>query len=423
MRAFLLTFCISIYSSFSLAVEYNFPVLDPFKATFISSAADAMLSSEGMNIVSVKFHSQIPGRSNLKYLENRDYTSIEYAFHENEDRPLVFILAGLGGSAVTGLAKFYQKTLYKAGFNSVTIPSPYLWKFSMSHLNSATPGFMERDQVDFYHFLKRVYRYRKKLSGFKSSKNYLLGYSMGGLQAVYISEYDEKQKGINFEKVVAVNPPIDLYESASNLDQLFPLYKNMSPERRHYMESKVWRLIMNLGQKFSKKAPSDEEIIDLIQSLPFENYEYKALIGRSFLDTLAAMILVSEQVRDWRVIPIYYDTLSPQASLTAAKDFTFIRYFDEILFPDLVNGPIGVEKSREELIDTMGLIGKLDYLKKTEKIKIFHNEDDIIVSNASVQLLKDLIPEERLKLYPLGGHLGNVWFPSNVNDLIMAFAN
>ncbi|MEC9284166.1 MAG: alpha/beta fold hydrolase [Bdellovibrionota bacterium] len=421
MRALILFFCISIYSSFSFSVDYQFPVLDPFKATFLSSAADAMISDEGMNIVHKKIYSKILGRDNLKYFEGRDFTTVRYAYHKGEDRPLVFIFAGLGGSAVTGLANYYQKVLYKAGFNSVTIPSPYLWKFSMSHLGSATPGYMERDQVDFYDFLKRVYDYRKKLRAFKSSKNYLLGYSMGGLQAVYISEYDEKQKDIQFEKVVVVNPPIDLYESASKLDQLFPVYKQLSEKRRYYMEKKLWHLIIDLGKNFSQRAPTDEEVVAIIQNLPFKTYEYKALIGKSFLETLAAMILVSEQVRDWGAIPIYYDIRSPQPSLNAAREYSFIKYFDEILFPDLVNGPIGLEKTREELIEKMGLIGKLDYLKNTDKIKIFHNEDDIIVSNASIQLLKDVVPKERLKLYPLGGHLGNVWFPSNVNDLIMAF--
>lgn len=419
MRVLLLVLSISVFSSISSAVEYRFPVLDPFKATFLSSAAEVMLSAEGMNRVELEFHSQIPGRDNLKYAEGRDFTTVRYAFHKDQDRPLVFILAGLGGSAVTGLVNFYQKVLYKAGFNSVTIPSPFQWKFSMSHLHSATPGYTERDLDDFYSFLERVYAYRRHLHGFKSSKNYLLGYSMGALQAVYVSEQDEQVKNFAFEKVVLVNPPIDLYESASNLDALFPVWKSMTDSQQHGLETKLWRVVMKLQNNFSQSSPSNEEILNIIQNLPFHTSEYQALIAKTFLQTLADTVLMSEQVRDWGLIPIY-DIRSPQPSLNEAKKYTYLRYFDEILFPDLVSGSNAFNKTKDDLIESMGLIGKLDYIKRTKKIMVFHNEDDIIVSKDSIELLKQAVPKERLKLYPLGGHLGNVWFPSNVNDLLMA---
>lgn len=408
--------------SFALRVDvYPFPVVDPHKATFLSSASEFLLPADNYNPTSLRIEADYENRSELKYFEGRDYTSVRVAYHPYQNRPTVYILGGLGASGISGLSVFYQKLMFRAGFNAVTIPSNFFWKFNLAHIASATPGYLERDKEDIYSYMLSMENKMKEIPGYRSSGNHLLGYSMGALTAVFISEIDDQLKHFNFGKVAVINPPIDLYESASKLDGEFPYWRRLDTNQQKRLEGKVFRLILSLGEEFSDRSPSDEEAMAIIAGLPFEKEQYRALIASNFLETLAPNLLVSELVREWGIIPIYYDIRSPQPSLNAAREFGFISYFNKVLFPDLPKVPSPVGSVKDHYIKKMGLLGKLDYLRESEHIKVFHNEDDIIVSGDSIKLLEEALPEDRIQIYPLGGHLGNVWFPMNIKDLLGFF--
>lgn len=52
------------------------------------------------------------------------------------------------------------------------------------------------------------------------SEFYLTGYSLGALDAAFVSHLDETRRSFNFKRVLLLNPPVNLYTSINNLDKL-----------------------------------------------------------------------------------------------------------------------------------------------------------------------------------------------------------
>ena len=76
--------------------------------------------------------------------------------------------------------------------------------------------------------------------------------------------------------------------------------------------------------------------------------------------------------------------------------------------------------SRSELIDQMSLASIEDYLRSTDKIEVMHNEDDLILEPGEIDYFPRVFGD-RAKIYPRGGHCGNMDFRDNVAHMISVF--
>ena len=65
----------------------------------------------------------------------------------------------------------------------------------------------------------------------------------------------------------------------------------------------------------------------------------------------------------------------------------------------------------------MGIEG---YLRSTRKISVVHNRDDIILGPGDIDFL-DRVMGDRAIIYPLGGHLGNMTYERNVDEMLAFF--
>jgi hypothetical protein len=73
--------------------------------------------------------------------------------------------------------------------------------------------------------------------------------------------------------------------------------------------------------------------------------------------------------------------------------------------------------TKERLIAEEGLKNIEGYLKGNQKLSAMLNENDFIVDDADRAYLKQLFGE-RTKLYPRGGHLGNLEYRQNMVDMV-----
>jgi hypothetical protein len=62
---------------------------------------------------------------------------------------------------------------------------------------------------------------------------------------------------------------------------------------------------------------------------------------------------------------------------------------------------------REALIARLGLINIESYLRNSTKISLVTNADDIILAEGEVEYLQDVFGA-RAKIFPRGGHCGNI---------------
>lgn len=99
---------------------------------------------------------------------------------------------------------------------------------------------------------------------------------------------------------------------------------------------------------------------------------------------------------------------------------TFLDYFREMFYPFFHTRYPGMTEQR--LIEHLSLAGLEEYLRHTTKIGLLHNADDIILGAGELDyLLKVFGP--RAKIYPRGGHCGNLAHRSTLAYIVEFFRN
>jgi hypothetical protein len=103
-----------------------------------------------------------------------------------------------------------------------------------------------------------------------------------------------------------------------------------------------------------------------------------------------------------------------------ASRMSFVDYFNEIYAPYWMAREPGVTK--DELKVRASLEPIRQYLSRADKIGVMHNEDDIILAPGEIDFFRDVF-RERAKIYPTGGHCGNMEYPDNVAYMVRFFKN
>jgi hypothetical protein len=76
--------------------------------------------------------------------------------------------------------------------------------------------------------------------------------------------------------------------------------------------------------------------------------------------------------------------------------------------------------SRESLIRESSLESIESYLRGADKIGVMHNADDIILAPGEIDFFRQVFGN-RAKIYPHGGHCGNMAYRDNVTYLVDYF--
>ncbi len=79
------------------------------------------------------------------------------------------------------------------------------------------------------------------------------------------------------------------------------------------------------------------------------------------------------------------------------------------------------QTTREKLIEQMSLASIEEYLRTAEKIEVMHNRDDLILEPGEIDFFPRVFGE-RAKIYPKGGHCGNLKFRDNVAHMVNVFS-
>ncbi|HWN92432.1 MAG TPA: hypothetical protein VNQ15_13510, partial [Verrucomicrobiae bacterium] len=62
----------------------------------------------------------------------------------------------------------------------------------------------------------------------------------------------------------------------------------------------------------------------------------------------------------------------------------------------------------------------LDRIRGNARVHIMHNADDFMADRKSIEELKETLGDQ-VKLYPYGGHLGNLWYPETREYAVRLF--
>ena len=154
----------------------------------------------------------------------------------------------------------------------------------------------------------------------------------------------------------------------------------------------------------------------------FSKPETAGLIGLSYRIGLAGMIFSSDvMTNSGYVVPknrVLKHTDSLFDYFLVSTHLSFYDYYREYFYPHFLKQRPGLTK--QALIDSESLKSIEGYLKSSAKFGMMTNENDMILTREELEYLKQLFGD-RAKIYPRGGHLGNLEYKENLAYMVDFF--
>ncbi|WP_079201446.1 serine/threonine protein kinase [Pseudomonas sp. CC6-YY-74] len=404
------------------AQSYGYPLTNPFEATIATTPpelqpklpADADIDQQDYRI-------KLRPEREFELPDNFwPVTKMGYRLATQKgEAPLIFIIPGTGMPYTSSTAEYLKKLFYGAGYHVVQLSSPTSYDFMSAASRFATPGLTSEDADDLYRAMQAV---RAQHPHLQVSAFHLTGYSLGALQAAFVSQLDETRRSFNFKRVLLLNPPVNLYTSTNNLDRLVQtqveginssttFYETVLAKLTRYFQAKGY-VDLNEAMLFdfqrSKEQLSDEQMA--------------MLIGTVFRFAAADIAFTSDLInRRGLITPAGYpinDSTSLTPFFKRALQCDFDCYITGQLIPmwrSRLNGG-----SITQMIDQVSLYAVEDYLKNSSKIAVMHNADDLILGPGDLGFLRKTLGD-RLTVYPFGGHCGNLNYRVNSDAMLEFF--
>ena len=398
--------------------DYAYPIHNPYLATVIGTPPE--------------LQAQVPSDVRLKIMDIERFPDREippifwtgeklrYAVaRQKGPAPLVFIIAGTGGNYIDSKVIFLMRALYEAGFHTVGISSPTNPSFITTASKFEMPGLPGKDAEDLMAIMQTMRRNLEKqieITGFG-----LTGYSLGATQAAFVAEIDSREKQFDFQYVYLINPSVNLYTSAGILDGL---YKTALPDGDESINNLVSNSLKEavhfvhasgrspLGSEFLYRAiaamhPSDVDLegaIATVFRLSSTNLSFTA-------DVMTGSGKIVEPGTKLKI----GTNMDPY--FNASLQWSFLRYFDELLLP-FWREKLGLDQ--EQLIARAGLPHIENFLETSSYVEMVTNNDDLILGPGDLDFLKSTFGQ-RARIYPWGGHCGNLEFKENIEFMQQAF--
>ncbi|AKF50326.1 serine/threonine protein kinase [Pseudomonas syringae pv. aptata] len=333
--------------------------------------------------------------------------------------PLIFLIAGTGAPYNSTINEFLKKLYYGAGYHVVQLSSPTSYDFMTSASRFATPGVSTDDAEDIYRVMQAI---RAQQAQLPVTDYYLTGYSLGALNAAFVSKLDETRRSFNFKKVLLLNPPVNLYTSISNLDKLVQTNVKGINNTTTFYELVLAKLTRYFRQKGYIDL-NDALLFDFQQSKQhLTNEQMAMLIGTSFRFSSADIAFTSDLINRRGLITPPKFPITEGTSLTPflkrALQCDFDCYLTEQVIPMWRARTDG--GSLLQLVDQVSLYALKDYLHSNTKIAVMHNADDVILGSGDLGFLRKTFGD-RLTVYPYGGHCGNLNYRVNTDAMLEFF--
>ena len=398
--------------------NYGYPIPGMYEATILGTPASLMPE------ITVKMRTRqlvldvIPDRKKPPIFFYDKGLRCSFAYQEQK-APLIFLIAGAGASDRSPKLLTMMQAFYQAGFHVITLPSPSHSNFIISASQSRIPGDMTEDSADLYRAMEVAWKQVK--GDIEVSSFNLCGYSLGASQAAFVAKLDEERQVFNFSKVLMINPPVGLFSSATRIEELL---KNIPGGAK-----KQGIFFNRMLSKFSEfyrygrfVAINDDFLYAIYTEGLFTPDETAGLIGLTYRINLAGMIFSSDVMTNSGYVVPKNRVLSPSDSVfdyfLVSSHLSFIDYFNEYLYPYFLKQRPGLTK--QAYVDSLNLKSIEGYLKSSAKFGVMTNENDFILTKEELDYLKQLFGE-RAKIYPRGGHLGNLEYKENLTYMVNFF--
>ena len=399
--------------------DYGYPFADPLEATVIATPPEYQADLPERIPIQGREVRVLPGREVPEifwYTANLHYSLSA----QPGPAPLAFIIPGTGANFDSNKSLILQRALYQAGLHVVSLPSPLHPNFVVSASTSRRPGLLIPDSEDLYRVMELIrghVRDEIAVTGYD-----LVGYSLGGTHAAFVARLDERRRVFDFDRVLLINPPVSLDESAKVLDRMF---EEHIPSVAAF--NALFDQLMGVLSRFYVPGEAmvfgDELFYEIYRRDPLPDRTLEALIGAAFRLTSMNLIFTSDVMAHVGVLVGPGRRFGITASLTpyfkAAMELSFEDYARRFLYPYYVEA--SPTTTFEQLVERESLRSIGSFLRDTPKIGLMHNADDILISVDDLRFLEAVFGD-RAQIYPTGGHCGNLAYRDNIAYLIDFFS-
>jgi len=369
----------------------NFPAQNPFVDTLRYSL---------VKMADPKFYFAGKKRK-IKMLLGEEKTKLGYKiWMQKEPAPLVILLPGLGANYVDNEPAAIGEFIYNNGFSVILVSSAFNWEFVINASTAGAPGYTPRDAQDIYSSLQLILQdVKNKYGDDRITETILTGYSLGGLHTSFIADIDSREQKINFDRYVAISPPVNVMHAMLMLDELYRQWQEWSEEQ---IEEKKNRAVKLYESTTANGTPNESE-------LQVSSEEAKFAIGLLYRINLNEVIKAIHAKRDLGILSRPFSTLSRQKLEREIERYGYYNY--ALTFVKHVNSNFWHDSLP---IKQLNLQASLPAIQKTlmhnPKITVLHSDNDWLVTEYDRQWLRKVM-KDRLVMLDHGGHLGYFYRP------------
>lgn len=330
----------------------------------------------------------------------KDHPKMKYKvwLQKNSSSQLAVILPGMGGhfssSSVTEMANI----LFKNGYSVVAMNSVMHPDFMESAANSVVPGYTPFDAKDIYGALQKVFadlqeRYKEK----QFTNKILVGYSLGGLHTLFISDIESFKDAPLFSRYISINPPMDMLYSLEQLEDVYDVWQLWNRDEFNQRVDYVTGVYLGI---LRGKIPENAYI-------PLHNEEAKFLIGKSYHIVLKSIIYSIHKRKDFGFLTAKSSWFSREALYAEIEKISFTEFRNTFLksyYAEVFKNKVSMEQLNEE----SGPKSIEKSLAVNSKLRVFHNEDDFLLRSSDPEWLRTTF-KDRLTFFDKGGHMGNLY--------------
>jgi hypothetical protein len=386
---------------------YDYPFDNPWAATVIGTP-DALKA---------KFLSPAePVQRRLEVFPERErpegfwyHDGLRYSvLLQDHPAPLVFVIAGTGASDRARYMLSLGKVLHAAGLHVALLPSPTHANFIVSASTTRLPGRANTDAADLHRVMRLIDAQIREDVGVTGY--HLTGYSLGAWHAAFTAKLDAEQNTFGFKRVLLINPPLNLYNSIEAIDaMLVRSIPNGIDGLDAFLDEAVAQLSAIYQSTDALDLADEDFLIKTYLRLQPPDDRLAAAIGLAFRLSTANMVFTSDVMTKAGYI---FPPNQPFRSTTPLLDYwsvavrtSLLDYFKDIYAAFYLSQTPGL--SRQHLIDQSSLVSIGDWLSSADGVWLLTNRDDVILPPGDLDTLQRLFGA-RSRIYPSGGHLGNL---------------
>lgn len=316
---------------------------------------------------------------------------------------LAILIPGIGGNYFGMTSTALAELLHLHGYAVLSLDSPFAWQFMVATGNRRLPGFLPDDAAEIRAVLPGILGNLKKDGLIRDPQIVMLGYSMGALETLKISELEEKDNTLNIKRYLAINPPVELSNAIDRADALAQTGSGWSSaeaiDQLSDVAGKGLSVLSRTAPPYDPAA-GGEPGFDYRLPVSQEQAEYVAALY--FKTCLRHLLLLAHKERTLPQFQNEYRWGKRNALYHEIDKIGFREYAEEFLAPEYPDIPLA------ELYRQSGMRSFAESLKRNPEVRVIQSFDDFLLTEEDRKWL-DATFGKRLTWFDHGAHLGNLY--------------